>query len=90
MQTRSFIFYLLSFLVRLQRLSIEENVMIGNRVNAVHYIACPLCRCKCILPQSGHFPSCVNNDDVRKALNLQDNNVDILDENSDDACSTQT
>ena len=59
--------------------------MIGNRVN-VQYIACPLCRCGCVLPPSGNFPSCVNNDDIQKALDLPDDDIDILDENAHGEC----
>ena len=54
---------------------------LGNREDAVQCIACPLCRCKCALPPSGHFPSCVKNDDMRKAHNLQ---------NNDDTCAVAT
>ena len=89
MKTRSFIFF--SGLQRQTYLpvSIEGNVMIlGNRVTAAQYIACPLCRCKCALPPSGHFPSCVKKEDIKKALDPQDSDIDILDENSIDECIT--
>ena len=59
---------------------------LGNRVSAAQYKACPLCRCECILPPSRHFPCCVKNDDIRNALDLPDDDIDILDENSDDEC----
>ena len=63
-------------------------MIVGNRVTVARYIACPLCRCKCALPPSGHFPSCVKKDDIKNALDLQDSDIDILDENSIDECIT--
>ena len=63
-------------------------MILGNRVTAAQYIACPLCRCKCALLPSGHFPSCVKKDHINNALDLQDSDIDILDENSIDECIT--
>ena len=42
-------------------------------MKAVQCIVCPLCRCECVLPPSGHFPSCVNTSSMRGALGQSNN-----------------